>query len=96
VTAAEELVEQELMLNRFKRLLAEIMRGGVVRNTFRPWEIDILLDLDACQLEPRRRTEILKQYERAVERQIESGAGPPMKLSEFLVRRAQRRNGTNG
>jgi hypothetical protein len=93
VTAAEDLVERELMLNRFKRLLADIMRGGTARNSFQPWEIEILLDLEACQLEPRRRTEILKQYERAVERQLESGPGPPMKLSAFLIRRAQRRNG---
>ena len=95
MTAVEELVERELVLNRFKRLLAEIMRGCAARNCFHPWEIEILLDLEACQLEPRRRTEILRQYERAVERQMENGAGPPMTLSDFLVRRAQRRNGAS-
>jgi hypothetical protein len=91
VTPADELVQQELMLNRFKRLLTEIMRGTVARNSFQPWEIEILLDLEACTLEPRRRSDILRQYERAVERQMESGPGPPLKLSEFLIRRAQRR-----
>ena len=93
VTAAEDLVQRELMLHRFKRLLADIIRGGLTRNTFQAWEVEILLDLEACDLESRRRTEILRQYERAVERQLETGPGPPMKLSEFLVRRAQRRNG---
>jgi hypothetical protein len=34
--------------------------------------------------------EILRQYQRAVEKQMEMGPGPPMKLSEFLIRRAQR------
>jgi hypothetical protein len=64
----------------------------MARNSFQPWEIDILLDLEACELESRRRLEILRQYERAVERQLESGPGPPMKLSSFLILRAQRRN----
>jgi hypothetical protein len=94
VTAADELVERELTLNRFKRLLGEIMRGQLARNAFQPWEIDILLDLEACELESRRRMEILRQYQRAVEHQMESGAGPPMKLSQFLVRRERRRNGS--
>jgi hypothetical protein len=91
VTGAEELIERELTLNRFKRLLGEIMHRDCTRNSFQPWEIEILLDLDNCQLESRRRLEILRQYQRAVERQLESGPGPPMKLSEFLIIRAQRR-----
>jgi hypothetical protein len=41
--------------------------------------------MDACQLEPRRRVDILRQYQRAVERQLETGPGPPIKLSEFLI-----------
>jgi hypothetical protein len=88
--AAEELIEQELMLNRFNRLIGEVMRGAVGRNSFQPWEVDILMDLENCQLERRRRLEILRQYQRAVERQMTNGPGPPMKLSEFLVIRARR------
>jgi len=92
VTGSDELVERELTLNRFKRLVGEIMRGEAQRNAFYAWEVEILLDLEACDLDSRRRQEILRQYERAVERQMESGPGPPMKLSEFLVRRAQKRS----
>ena len=62
------------------------------RNSFEPWEIDLLMDFETCRLPSRRRTEILRQYQRAVERQMESGAGPPMKLSRFLVLREQRRS----
>ena len=80
------------MLNRFKRLLGEVVRQESARNTFQRWEIEILMDVEACQLESRRRGEILRQYERAVERQLESGPGPPMKLSQFLIIRAQRRS----
>jgi hypothetical protein len=88
---ADELIEQELMLNRFKRLLGEVIRGAVARNTFQPWEVEILLDLQNCTFERGHKLEILSQYQRAVERQMTYGPGPPMKLSEFLVMRARRR-----
>ncbi len=90
--AGDEDVEQlEIMLNRFNRLLVEIMRGAIARNSFLPWEMEILLDLETCQLERKRRNEILRQYQRAVAKQMEIGPGPPMKLSEFLAIRERRR-----
>ncbi len=88
--AADDLVELELMLNRFKRLMGEVMRGVIVRNSFQPWEMEILMDMENCQLDRRRRFDILRQYERAVERQMVTGPGPPMLLSTFLVMREQR------
>jgi len=87
----EESCNPEWMLNRFRRLLGELTRGTIARNCFEAWEIDILVDLQSCELPPRRRLEILRQYERAVERQMEMGPGPPMTLSQYLERRAQRR-----
>jgi hypothetical protein len=88
---ADDLTQRELMLNRFNRLMVELIRGAIVRNTFQPWEIDLLLDIENCPLERRRRKETLRQYQRAVERQLDTGPGPPMKLSGFLAMRAQRR-----
>ena len=88
MTEADDLVEQELMLNRFNRLMGELMRGAIVRNLFQPWEIDLLLDIESCPLNRRRRPEIMRQYQKAVERQMEAGPGPPMKLSVFLAMRA--------
>jgi hypothetical protein len=88
MTEADNLVEQELMLNRFNRLMGEIMRGFITRNVFQPWEIDLLLDIESCPLDRRRRLDIIRQYQKAVERQLETGPGPPMKLSGFLVMRA--------
>lgn len=82
------------MLNRFRRLMGELIKGMTARNSFEPWEIAILLDFDTCDLPSRRRTEILRQYQRAVERQLEAGPGPPLLLSHFLVIREQRRNGS--
>jgi len=88
MTEADNLVELELMLNRFNRLVAELMRGAIARNVFQPWEIDLLLDIESCPLDRRRRLETLRQYQRAVERQLDTGPGPPMKLSVFLAMRA--------
>ncbi|MBZ5724577.1 MAG: hypothetical protein LAP87_06225 [Acidobacteriia bacterium] len=89
--AADDLVQLELMLNRFKRLVGELIRGSIARNAFQPWEVELLLDMETCQVERRERLEVLRQYQRAVERQMETGPGPPMKLSEFLQIRTTRR-----
>lgn len=88
--ADDDLVVLELMLNRFKRLMTDLQRGTMSRNDFHAWEVAILLDAADCQLDRRRRMEILRQYQRAVEKQMERGPGPPMKLSEFLEIRARR------
>ena len=93
MTEADDLVDRELMLNRFNRLMGELMRGVIIRNSFQPWEIDLLLDIEDCPLERRRRLEILRQYQKAVERQLDAGPGPPMKLSEFLAMRAAAKAG---
>ena len=89
--AADDLILMELMLNRFRKLVSELMRGSLTRNSFEPWEVEILLDVEACQLRPGRRMEILRQYQRAVEKQMDTGPGPPMKLSEFLQLKSTRR-----
>ena len=88
MVAADDLIDTELMLNRFHRLIGELMRGAIARNVFQQWEIDLLLDIENCPLDRRRRLEILRQYQRAVDRQLGTGSGPPMKLSEFLAMRA--------
>lgn len=87
----DDLIELELMLNRFRRLIGELRRGELTRNSFHPWEVDILLDIQGWSLEPAERAETLRQYEKAVERQMETGPGPPMTLSQFLELRMTRR-----
>jgi hypothetical protein len=88
---ADDLIQLELMLNRFNRLMAEILRGSIVRTTFEPWEVDILLDMQTCPVDAKKRPEILRQYHKAVQKQMEVGPGPPMKLSEYLHLRMTRR-----
>jgi len=43
---AEDLIELELLRNRFNRLMNELARGEIVRNSFQPWEVEILLDIE--------------------------------------------------
>jgi hypothetical protein len=88
--APDDLEYRELTLNRFRRLLSEVQHGNINRNAFESWEVELLLDLDACELEPRHRGDILRQYQRAVERQLESEGGTPIKLSQFLILRSRK------
>jgi len=83
--------DSEIMLAQFNRLIQELLRGGANRNTFRPWEVELLLDMESCDLKESRRKEILKRYQRAVQKQMERGATKPLKLSEYLeAQRAKR------
>jgi hypothetical protein len=91
VVTVEELMERDLMWTRFNRLATELIAGKLARNTFQQWEIDVLLDAAGCSLEPRRRVEILQKYQHAVNRQLNDGPGPPMKLSDYLQQNNTRR-----
>jgi hypothetical protein len=90
----DELEDRDLMLSRFRRLIAELSRGATKRTVFQSWELELLLDIEACMLDPKQRPRLLRQYERAVARQLDLGPGPPMKFSEFLQRKKTRRPST--
>ncbi|MBS1825325.1 MAG: hypothetical protein JST93_08395 [Acidobacteria bacterium] len=72
------------MLTQFNKLIAELLKGSIGRNTFRPWEIEILLDIETCNLRDGNKKETLRRYQRSVQRQMEKGAPSPMKLSQYL------------
>jgi len=61
-----------------------LIRGNMNRNTFQPWEIEILLDIDACQIREPVKRETLRRYQKAVQRAMEKGAPTPLRLSEYL------------
>ena len=86
----ERELDHEAMLAQFNRLVQELLKGSMNRNTFRPWEIEILLDIEDCSFRDGTKRETLKRYQKAVQRQMEKGANMPMKLSEFLSSRAPR------
>ena len=77
----------EEILSQFNRLIRELLRGQINRNTFRPWEVELLLDVENCNLRESSRDSTLRRYQKAVQRQLERGGGEPMKLSEFLGRK---------
>ncbi len=76
--------DPEVILGQFNRLIQELLRGNISRNCFRPWEIELLLDIEACHLRDANKREVLRRYQKAVQRLMERGAEAPMKLSAFL------------
>jgi hypothetical protein len=80
----DAVLDSEIVLARFNRLMQELLRGSMNRNTFQPWEIDILLDIEGCSLKDAGKKDILRRYQRAVQRAMDKGAPTPMKLSEYL------------
>ena len=84
-------LDHEAVLAQFNRLIQELLRGEIRRNTFKTWEIEILLDIESCPLKDGSKRELLRRYQKAVIRQMDKGANTPMKLSEFLdLRKAKR------
>ncbi|HEV2688029.1 MAG TPA: hypothetical protein VGV35_05730 [Bryobacteraceae bacterium] len=79
-----ETPNSEAMLTRFNKLLQDLVRGSMNRNTFQPWEIELLLDIEDCHLRDAVRRETLRRYQKAVQRAMEKGAPAPFRLSEYL------------
>lgn len=80
----DSLPDSETVLAQFNRLMQELLRGTMNRNTFRPWEIEILLDIEHCELKDSNKKELLRRYQKAVQRHMDRGARLPLKLSEYL------------
>jgi hypothetical protein len=80
----EQLPDSDAVLAQFNRLIQELLRGSMQRNTFRPWEVDLLLDIESCNLRESSKRETLRRYQKAVQRHMEKGARLPLKLSEYL------------
>ncbi|HWR52126.1 MAG TPA: hypothetical protein VN428_13530 [Bryobacteraceae bacterium] len=78
------------ILLRFNRLMRDVETGKPTRNCFLPWEVELLLDLDACEVPTIDRRKVLSRYRRAAGRRLERGA-EPLKLSEYLRDCADRR-----
>jgi len=77
-------IDSEVLLAQFNKLMNELLRGTMNRNTFQPWEIEILLDIESCQLKDANKRELLRRYQKAVQRDMEKGTALPMMLSQYL------------
>lgn len=82
--------DSQAILVRFNRLLRDLQNGASTRNCFCPWEVELLVDIQGCDLGEANQRRILQRYRRAVERRLEKGAATPLKLSEYLARRRNR------
>ncbi len=80
--------DPEDTLAQFNRLIRELLKGQIVRNTFQPWEVELLLDIESCGLRESSREAILRRYQKTVQRQLLRGVEQPMKLSAFLSRKS--------
>lgn len=87
----DSLPDSDTVLAQFNRLMNDLLRGTLNRNTFRPWEVDVLLDIEHCNLRDSNRRETLRRYQRANQRHMEKGARLPLKLSEYLDAQRVRR-----
>lgn len=96
MTSGDFSVDSETRLHQFNKLIQELLKGSVSRNTFRPWEIEILLDIEACNLRDGNRREILRRYQKAVQRHVDRGSESLLKLSEYLERNRLRRERLSG
>jgi hypothetical protein len=77
------------LIVRFERLMHDVENGNTKRNTFRPWEVELLLDMMSCELGSAR-NRVLRRYRKAVHRCLERGAAKPLMLSEYLSRSHKR------
>jgi len=82
----EQPPDTEEILGQFNRLVRELLRGQTHRNTFVPWEVELLLDIENCHLRESTKEGILLHYQKAVQRRMNRGASSPMKLSKYLGR----------
>jgi len=77
-------IESEAKLTQFNRLIQDLLKGNMNRNTFRPWEITLLLDIEGCSLATGNRREVLRRYQKAVQRGYDRGETSLLRLSEYL------------
>lgn len=87
----ETVHDSDAVLSRFNKLMQELLRGNIHRNTFRPWEVQLMLDIDGCDLRDGAKRETLRRYQKAVQKSMEKGAAVPFLLSEYLQQQKARR-----
>jgi hypothetical protein len=85
-TMLSQIPATESTIRQFNRMVQELLRGGPQRNQFQSWEVGLLLDIEECVLPPGRRFEVLRRYQRAVNRAYEDGEPEVLMLSQYLNR----------
>ena len=77
--------KQDERIAAFDRLIDELLGPAEPRSKFQPWEIEVLLDIDSCNLPASSKREtLLRKYQQAARRRMQGGTRTPMKLSQYL------------
>ena len=84
----EHFLDSETVLARFNRLLQDLLRGTIRRNTFLPWEVDLMLDIEQCALTDRALRRELQRYQVLVRKRMAKGECTPPRFREFLKARS--------
>jgi hypothetical protein len=72
-------------LAEFNSLINELIQGGPSRSVFKRWELDLLLDFGNCRIRQSSRSDVLRRYQRAVQKQFLRGEYDVQPLSIFLA-----------
>jgi hypothetical protein len=83
----------DAILVQFNLLMDELLEGGLRRGKFAAWEIDILLDIESCELRVPLKRELLVEYQKAVQAELQQGIPSPMRFSKYLDQREVSRLG---
>ncbi len=88
---SDETYDSGHIQGRFNRLMQDVRRGDWRRTEFESWEVELILDIQACAHEIATRRDLLKRYTKAVERQLSRRREMPMKLSSYVEHLKQRK-----
>ena len=81
-----EFPNREAILAQFNLLMGQLLHGGQHSGKFRPWEIDLLLDIEGCTLRGSEKRKLLFEYCNTVQA-LQEGTDLPMRFSEYLEQR---------
>src|SRR5258707_13645664 len=79
-------VQNDTNRTRFNRLVQDLVTGHLQRNSFLPWEVDLLLEIESSPFRRSELKKVLRRYQRAVNRFLESGGQQPFPLAEYFRR----------
>jgi len=79
--------ELEIRLVHLDNLLADMAAGQFHRTTYQPWEIEVLLDIQACNVSEPDRKALLQRYQKAAHRWFDRGGRTLLLLSDYMAKR---------
>lgn len=78
------------MRARFNKLISGVLNGNLPSRGYQRWEVQVLLDAQGVEFGSRRkRTILLRRYQKAVDSELAEGRTRPMLFSEFVARVAR-------